>query len=135
MRASTRHHWTLIHWMCGLKGIWWNFQIVPSPSNIWTTTFIEGRLIGYHWMHHSPTIASFFAILACLSSSSWILGSSPRSNWLWIHFGKYIWLVFSTIVPIFFLPPTIYNSNIPKLYTSDLCDTFPKLLDKTSSAI
>ena len=45
-------------------------NLSPSSSNIWTTTFIEGRSTGCHWMHQSPTIASFFAILASPLSST-----------------------------------------------------------------
>ena len=51
------------------KGLGGMVNLSPSPSNIWTTTFIEGRSIGCHWMHQSPTIASFFAILASSLSS------------------------------------------------------------------
>ena len=41
------------------KGLGGMVNLSPSPSNIWTTTFIEGRSTGCHWMHQSPTIASF----------------------------------------------------------------------------
>ena len=35
-----------------------------SPSNIWTTSFIEGRSTGNHWIHQSPIIVNFFYYLS-----------------------------------------------------------------------
>uniref|UniRef100_A0A6N2N0I6 Protein kinase domain-containing protein n=1 Tax=Salix viminalis TaxID=40686 RepID=A0A6N2N0I6_SALVM len=41
----------------------------------------RGRSTGFHWMHHSPTMASFFAILASPSSSIWNRRRHSQSFW------------------------------------------------------
>jgi len=63
-----------------LRGLGGVPNLSPFPSSIWTTIFMEGRSTGFHWIHHSPTMASFFAISASPSSSMWNRRSSPSSK-------------------------------------------------------
>ncbi|XP_028788905.1 uncharacterized protein LOC114744926 [Neltuma alba] len=51
------------------NGVGGTFNLSTSPSSICITVFMEGRFIECHWMHQSPTIASFLAILMSISSS------------------------------------------------------------------
>uniref|UniRef100_A0A6N2MMD1 Uncharacterized protein n=1 Tax=Salix viminalis TaxID=40686 RepID=A0A6N2MMD1_SALVM len=58
-----------------------NSSQIYYHRSIWTTNFMEGRSTGFHWMHHSPTMASFFAILASPSSSIWNRRRHSQSFW------------------------------------------------------
>lgn len=66
-----------VGWEVQPKGFGGIVKFSMLPSNIWTTLFIEGRSIGYHCMHQSAMIVSFFDIAASCSSIIRSPSSSP----------------------------------------------------------